>query len=267
MNNEQLKQKLLLLRNDLPDFTLIMSGKKSKKVDGLYKPDTKEIIIHNKNHESDNELIYTAIHEFAHHIQFSENPLQKTARAHNARFQEIFHRLLFIAEEKNIFTSIFKSDREFIELTRNIKDNYLTKHGNLMIEFGGLLMQAMKLCEDKKVSFEDYLSRELLLNKSEAKNIIKVSKVPVNPSIGYENMLVLANLKDDKKRNEIEKVLLENKATPEMIKAEIKNTNPPKDELELLLNEKTRLEKTIKNLENNLADISERIKKIKHKEK
>ena len=67
MNQDQLADKLRTLA-DVPPFTLVFSGKKSKKVDGLYKPAEREILIHNKNMSGDSDLIYTAIHEFAHHI-------------------------------------------------------------------------------------------------------------------------------------------------------------------------------------------------------
>ena len=46
MNQTQVKELLLQLKEDVEEFSVIFSGKKSKKVDGLYKPDSREIIIH-----------------------------------------------------------------------------------------------------------------------------------------------------------------------------------------------------------------------------
>jgi hypothetical protein len=265
MNQDQIKQKLLELRKDVPEFTLIFSGKKSKKVDGLYKPETNEIIIHNKNHKTDNELLYTAIHEFAHHIQFFENPLQKTARSHNSFFWNIFHRLLMKAEELDIYVNFFKSDKEFVQLTKNIKDNYLSKHGNLMKEFGRLLLQAMELCRMKNLSFEDYLSRELLLNKNEVNNIIKISGTNIDTSVGFDNMKMLSRIKDENVKEQIEQAMIDRRFTPQMIKEEIRNEkkeNKETDKLKLLMNEKTRIERTIQRLETNLKQIEEKIEKI-----
>ena len=48
MNQDQLKTKLDEYTEN-KDFTVIFSGKTSKKVDGLYHPEKQEIIIHNKN--------------------------------------------------------------------------------------------------------------------------------------------------------------------------------------------------------------------------
>jgi hypothetical protein len=268
MNQEQVKEKLLKLKNDIPEFSLIFSGKKSKRVDGLYKPDTKEIIIHNKNHKTENELIYTAIHEFAHHVQFCENPLQRTARSHNTVFWTIFHKLLYQAEQDSIFVNIFKSDPEFADLTRNIKDNFLSKHGNLMKEFGKLLLKAMDLCLNKNVSFEDYLSRELLMDKTEVKNIIKVSQAKVDPSVGYDNMVMLSKIKDEDKKSQMEKAMLDNKISPPMIKEEFKKKEPrPLDKLEFLMSEKVKLERTIKTLEDNLKNVKEKIDELKANKK
>jgi hypothetical protein len=263
MNQDQIKQKLLQLRDDLPGFSLIFSGKKSKKVDGLYKPETKEIIIHNKNHDTDNELIYTAIHEFAHHIQFFENPLQKTSRSHNTVFWNIFHQLLYLAEEKNVYINSFRSDKEFVQLTKNIKDNYLSKHGSLMMEFGKLLLKAMELCREKNMSFEDYLSRELLLSKTEVNNIIKVSGTKIDPSIGFDNMVMLSKIKDEDAKEKIEQAMLDKKITPQMIKEEIRREKKPADKLELLISERSRIEKSIAKLEMNLKQVEEKIERMK----
>ncbi|MGP1510875.1 MAG: hypothetical protein ACTTIU_10140, partial [Treponema lecithinolyticum] len=67
MNCEQVKNILLSIENTDLDFEMIFSGKESKKVNGLYKPETREIILHNKNFKTDNQLVYTAIHEYTHH--------------------------------------------------------------------------------------------------------------------------------------------------------------------------------------------------------
>ena len=57
MNVDQLKEKLLMLEPNAGDFLLVFSGKTSKKVHGLYKPETKEIIIHNKNFNEDHRQV------------------------------------------------------------------------------------------------------------------------------------------------------------------------------------------------------------------
>ena len=60
MNSDQVREKLLRLRKPSEDFTVILSGRKSRKVHGLYKPESREIVLHNKNFKNDDELMYTA---------------------------------------------------------------------------------------------------------------------------------------------------------------------------------------------------------------
>jgi hypothetical protein len=87
------KKRLQFIHESPIDYVVIFSGKKSKKVNGLYKSLTKEIIIHNKNFvdengkQHENFLIFTAIHELAHHVMIAECG-NKSAHAHNQDFIE-----------------------------------------------------------------------------------------------------------------------------------------------------------------------------------
>ena len=94
MNQTQVKDILLQLKDDVQEFTVIFSGKKSTKVDGLYKPLTREIIIHNKNTEDENAIVYTSIHEFAHHVHVSSSVVPVSRRAHTKEFWAILHSLM-----------------------------------------------------------------------------------------------------------------------------------------------------------------------------
>ena len=100
-------------------------GKKSRKVHGLYKPESREIIIHNRNFTNDNELLYTAIHEYAHHIQFTTSATPMSVRTHTTAFWNLFHTLLFEAEGKGIYTNPFEQIEELRDLTRRIREKFL----------------------------------------------------------------------------------------------------------------------------------------------
>ncbi len=258
MNQEQVKDKLLQIDENVPDFTITFSGKKSKKVNGLYYPERKEIIIHNKNFEYDDSLMYTAIHEFAHHIQFSRSPEANSARAHNNDFWDIFHRLLFSAEENGLYKNIFRTDERFIELTERIKNNYIGTNADLMKEFGQLLVEAMRLCEIYNISFDDYVDRELKIHRNEAKNIVKIQTMDVNPKIGFENMKTVANIKDPGVRIEAEEAFIEGK-TPDMIKALYLSKPEEEDTLDKLLKEKDRIISNIEKMTVRLTEIENKI--------
>lgn len=264
MNQDQVKKKLLQLESDVDHFEVIFSGKTSKRVDGLYKPDEREIIIHNKNHEDDNSLMHTAIHEFAHHIQFTRSPVPISARCHTSSYWSLFHNLLSRAEEAGIYNNVFSSDPRFTELTKKIREKFLSKNAQLMKEFGELLMEAHKLCVQNHLSFDDYVDRELGLHRSIAKNIMRVSTFDVNPEIGFENMKTVASIRDDETRKQAEQAFIEGKS-PDTIRAEFLSRKKPDDALEFLVNEKDRIERSIDNLTVKLAQIERKIEDIKER--
>ena len=159
MNQDQVKERLLELEGNIEEFSVIFSGKTSKKVHGLYHPDTREIIIHNRNFESDNELLYTAIHEFAHHIHFTRSEKPVSNRAHTTEFRSIFHRLLQKAEEKGIYQNQIDSNAELKTMADEIRQKYIRVNGELMKDFGQALMEAEKLCKKHHARFEDFVER------------------------------------------------------------------------------------------------------------
>lgn len=261
MNQDQVKQKLLQLQNDVQDFQIIFSGKSSKKVHGLYKPDNKEIIIHNKNFNNDNALMHTAIHEFAHHIQFTTSPLPVSSKAHSSFFWNILHNLLNKAEAEGIYQSIYKSHPEFIQLTRQIKEKFLSVNGQLMKEFGQYLLKARELCQQHQVNFDDYLDRELNIQRSSAKTMMKCSSRNIDPKIGYDNMKIVAGINDPQKARQAEEAFLQGQ-TPDMVKTRFKEQKP-KDELEHLMAEKQRIKNSIERLKIKLSEIDTQIARIK----
>ncbi len=262
MNQDQIKSRLLELDNSVEDFTVTLSGKASKRANGLYHPESREIILHNKNFDNDNSLMYTAIHEFAHHIHFTQSPLPVTSRSHTTEFWDILHKLLFLAEEKEIYINIFNIEPEFIDLTQRIKEGFLSANGQLMKSFGQLLMHAMELCERHQASFYDYVDRVLGLHRTAARSLMKVSGMNISPEIGYENMKIVARIADEDKRREAEQAFLDGKS-PDMVKKEFATQKRSSDRLERLMEEKIRIERSMERLSERLNVIEEEIQGIK----
>jgi len=263
MNQDQVIEKLLQLDDTVEDFIVTFSGKSSKKVDGLYKPDDREIILHNKNfEENDNALIYTAIHEFAHHIQFTTSAAPVSARAHTNHFWNIFHKLLGSAEEKGIYKNIFEVEDDFIELTKRIKKDFLHINGKMMRDLGNLLIQAHETCIKHHASFDDYMDRVLGLHRSVAKTIMKTETLNINPEIGYENMKTVASIKDEGIRQLAEAAFVEGQS-PDMVKAKFTARKQPDDKMEYLLTERDRLEKSLETITVKLAKIEIEIDDLK----
>lgn len=266
MENEKIKEILLDVASTELDFKVIQTGKESKRVNGFYMPDTHEIFLHNKNFKNENQLIYTAVHEYTHHLQ-SEELLSVTgnagrvynAKVHNQQFWAKFNELLLVAEEKGYYKLDWESNAELAELTEKIKKDYLEANGRMMQEFGKLLIRAHELCEEANIRYEDYIDRVLCLPRNTAKDIRKVAAVEVNPAIGFDNMKVVASVRKKDDRAEVEKEFLDGKS-PASVREMMKQkacASKNIDHREKLEKEKTRLEKTIAQLTQRLEYVEE----------
>ncbi len=261
MNNDQIKKVLLSLRETEHDFSVILSGKKSRKVHGLYKPETREIIIHNKNFQNDNELMYTAIHEYAHHIQFTTSAAPISVRTHTTVFWNLLHTLLFEAEEKGIYRNPFETIEEFKTLTRRIKEKFLAGSGTLMKELGRLLVEAHALCEKHGTSYPDYLDRVLGLPRTSAHLIVKAHTLDLDPVVGFENMRALAGIRDDGARAKAQEELRAGHSL-DMVKAKHGGRTPARDPRAALQEERERIEKSIERLRRQLKEIEKRLAEL-----
>jgi hypothetical protein len=262
MNTDQVKQKLLRIEDAPLEFSLVFSGKKSSKVNGLYKPDSREIIIHNRNFEQDaagdNLLLYTAIHEYAHHLHACSQGGKLSPRAHTSEFWAIFHALLEKAETKKIYRDVFADAPELTALTETIRKKYLQENGSLVKEMGKHLLKAHELCTAIGVRFEDYVDRVLRIPRTAANMAIKMFNYDLNPQTGADNMRFLAGIRDDGERKAAETALLKNKS-PDSVKTAIRQKAKNEDPTLMLEREKNRLERTIATLSKRLEEVKKEL--------
>jgi len=266
MNQDKVKQKLLSIEDAPLEFSLIYSGKKSKKVNGLYKPASREIIIHNRNFQPDeageNLLLYTAIHEYAHHLHACSRGGTLSPRAHNSEFWAIFHALLEKAEKKKIYNDVFSVSPELLKLTDVIRDKFLKNNGELVKEMGKHLLKAHDLCTGIGVRFEDYVDRMLRIPRTAANMAIKMFEYDLAPEVGADNMRFLAGIRDGDERKAAESALIKGKS-PDSVKIQVRNKNKEEDPVVLLEKEKTRLERTIATLSKRLDEVKKELKEKK----
>jgi len=262
MNTDQVKQKLLRIEDAPLEFTLVFSGKKSSKVNGLYKPDSREIIIHNRNFDQDaageNLLLYTAIHEYAHHLHACSQGGKLSPRAHTSEFWAIFHALLENAESKKIYRDVFADAPELTALTETIRKKYLQENGSLVKEMGKHLLKAHELCTAIGVRFEDYVDRVLRIPRTAANMAIKMFNYDLNPQTGADNMRFLAGIRDSGERKAAETALLKNKS-PDTVKTAIRQKAKNEDPVLMLEREKNRLERTIETLSKRLEEVKKEL--------
>ncbi len=264
MNQEQVKSRLLRLEPEVEDFSLVFSGKTSKKVHGLYYPDRKEIVLHNRNFTNDNELMYTAIHEFAHHVHFTRSAVPPKGRPHTTEFRSIFHELLERATELGVYESVFEHHPDFASLTRKIREQFLTENGKLMKELGALLRRAEELCREHHARFEDYIERVLKLDRHVANTLIRINQYDVRPELGYHNMKTVAGIKNEDRRKAAEQDLLQGK-TPDMVKAaySVPQKKQEQDPVDQLFAERERIQRSIESLQERLTEIEARIDEMR----
>jgi hypothetical protein len=268
MNQDQIKKALLKIADAPLDFDIVLTGKKSRKVNGLYKTGTREIILHNRNFTGDpageNLLLYTAIHEYAHHLHACARGGTLSARAHTSEFWAIFHELLEKAEKQNIYQNVFSNSPELEKLTTLIKKNFLEGNGNLVKELGKYLIKARELCEKIGGRFEDYVDRVLRIPKLAAETAIKTFQYGLDPSVGADNLRYIAGLRSEDERSGAEQSLLAGKS-PDSVKTALKSqrasalTQTEEDLKERLEREKVRLEKTISSLNRRLEEVKKEL--------
>ena len=267
MNQDKVKQKLLQIEDAPLEFSLIFSGKKSNKVNGLYKPASREIILHNRNFSADdtgqNLLLYTAIHEYAHHLHACSRGGTLSPRAHNSEFWAIFHALLEKAEKKKIYSDVFSVSPELLKLTEIIRNKYLKNNGELVKEMGKHLIKAHDLCTGIGVRFEDYVDRMLRIPRTAANMAMKMFEFDIAPEVGADNMRFLAGIRDSDEREAAEKALIKGKS-PDTVKIQVRNNEKKEeDPVVILEKEKSRLEKTIATLSKRLDEVKKELKEKK----
>lgn len=260
MNQDQIKEKLLRLETPDTDFSVIFSGKSSAKVNGLYKIEAREIILHNKNFHSDEELVYTAIHEYAHHLLCEKSASLPNSRTHTVQFWSKFHELLEKAERVGIYKNIFETEPDFIKLETEIR-RLIPQNGSIFVELGRLIKEAQDLCGKHHVRFEDFVDRALGLPRKTAFAAVQAYSYNLPPDIGWDNLTLLSGIDSDDKREECMTAIREGKSH-EQLRNMIRPSSRGDSPAAVLVKEKQRLERTIHYLTNKLDVVERKIREL-----
>jgi hypothetical protein len=230
-------------------------------VNGLYKPESREIILHNRNFTDDNLILYTAIHEYAHHLHACARGGTLSSRAHTAEFWAIFHGLLETAEKKKIYRDVFSGSPELTELADLIRKKYLMENGSLVKELGKHLLKAHELCTAAGARFEDYVDRVLRIPRVAADMAIKMYQYDLDPQVGADNMRFLAGIRNDDERMAAEQSLVKGKS-PDTVRSAVKGRGEEEDPQLRLGKEKQRLERTIASLNRRLEEVNKELENL-----
>jgi hypothetical protein len=259
MSQDTVKKNLLKLYDCKEEYTVIFSGKRSGKVNGIYRPATKEIIIHNRNFHgsggiNENAIMYTAIHELAHHIQFTEYG-KKSARTHTALFYSIMHDLADIAEKKGLYKTILDSDTErLVEEARDLS----CEIAKLQKKLGEVLSRIHQYCLDNGIRYEDIVERKVQIHRNTAVKANKAFKVNLPENIGADLQEVILNEKDQAVQSAMVKASQKGKSVDQVKRTKTAPVDN-EDETVSLIKEKSRLERTIKTLTRRLEEVAEQL--------
>jgi hypothetical protein len=265
MNQDAVKELLQKLHESPAEYDVIFSGKKSKKVNGHYKfcmAKTPEIIIHNRNfvdgegNLNENSLIFTAIHELAHHILITENG-KKSAVAHSQLFWATFHDLVDKAEDAGIYRPEIDADtKKLIDEARDLNKQI----AELQRELGRVILAIEESCLKNGLRQEDIIERKAQIGKQSAKVAVAAYNMG-DQEVGADIQAEAAKQRNEDKRDAVIAAGHEGKSVVQAKKA---TTSPARaqdggDETITLMKEKRRIERTIESLTHRLEELNEQL--------
>jgi hypothetical protein len=257
MNAEGVRERLLQLHPCEEDFTVIFSGKKSKAVHGLYNFERREIIIHNRNFTVDDTLLYTAIHELAHHVMATEYGV-RGSRCHTQQFWATFHDLLEKAKRDGVYTVHLDDEtqaalNEARRLSRELAE--------LQRRLGRLLIEAAEGCERQGLRAEDFIENEAQISRKTMRRSIAAARLELPVEIGADVQEAILQTRNEEARAAMLRAAGEGKSVAQVKQA---GKGPPAkpDEADALAVEKGRLEQTITRLTRRLGEVERRLEDL-----
>jgi hypothetical protein len=253
MNQDQVKKKLLLLHDCSIDFTVIFSGKQSKRTHGCYKLNTHEIIIHNRNFGegatvNQDMLFYTAMHELVHHIQYTELH-QKCS--HTTLFYSMLDDLVDSAEKKGFYKiPIDEHTQKLIDEAKDISREIAA----LQRKLGDVLLKINIECKERGIRFEDVVGRKARIARNTRRKALEAYNLNLPFEIGADIQEAAIKERNKVKRATIVQSGKEGKSI-DQAKRTITKPIIQEDEEVSLMKEKARLERTINSLNNRLNKI------------
>jgi hypothetical protein len=261
MDAREVKEALLRVHECREDFTLVFSGKKNGRENGHYRPFRREITIHEANFTRDgvlneNLLLYTAVHELAHHILDTEMG-RKGPRSHTKIFWAVFHDLLDKAGEEGVYRP--ETDAEvdaLVEEARRISAEIAALQRSL----GQVLKRLAETCERKGIRPEDVIERRAQISRRTMDECVKASDLALPEGTGMDAQKAAVRERDAYRRAVIIRAAMKGKTIAQIERP--REERPAAGEEEDLFRKKARLEKTIAALSARLKDVLEKIGRL-----
>jgi hypothetical protein len=161
MNEAAVKAFLVAVRKPPKPFEVTLTHRAHKRIHGTYRPDDPggpTIKINERNFTRDWSLLYTAVHEYAHHLCFCKNENLK----HNREFWNLFHDLMDEAEEKKLLPKPPTTDA--INAAERALHGLLCQHVELERQIADRLAELHRECLENSTEHVEYwIERRLQL--------------------------------------------------------------------------------------------------------
>ena len=204
INQDITKKILLKLQETDTDFYITFSGKRSSKVNGLYLSTSHEIIIHNKNFKNNNQLIYTAIHEYSHHIMWCKYHELGKIPGHTNEFWSMMYDLLDRAETQGLYKK-YPGDpaKEEIQMLVGEAKKIHERIASLYRELGKTIQNIRKKTEEHDVRLEDIITRECQINARTARMVERAFLYSIDEPLSQDMQQLITSQKDSIKIHSI----------------------------------------------------------------
>ena len=260
MYQDGVQERLLRLRECREAFTVVFTGKNSSRVNGLYRPSDREILIHNRNitdgegNVNENRLMYTAIHELAHHVLATEFG-EHGRRCHTQLFWSCFHDLLDKAESMGIYR--LELDSETLALAERARE-ISRRIAELQRELGAVLERTDAACRRQGIRTEDVFQRKIQLTVPTWRKAMAAAGLEIcgEDGIGADQQAAMLGARSPEARAAMLEGSRAGKTVEQMKCPAIPSAAGIDDRRERLGRERERLEKTILTLERRLARVN-----------
>ncbi|WP_020614229.1 hypothetical protein [Sediminispirochaeta bajacaliforniensis] len=284
MDNQAIVDFLVSLEAPATEVTVVQSGKSSEKVDGLYKPFDRTIILHNRNAsmQEPSFLLRMAIHQYTHHLLIYgtaqdpvplAEPREEVARHHGSRFSACYHRLLSKAAgtDAGVAGAPWDVDPELSAVADRIRGTLLPQYGGIALELGAQYAEAERLCAQKGYNLEEWLEDAVGADLADAKRMLRAHHEGLSPKIGFDAMKSLLKIPKEHRR-EAEAAVVSGDRSPKAVESDFRppfrreaNTEEGSDNnnasfaVERLQKEKLRLEQKMEQIRARLLKLEARL--------
>jgi hypothetical protein len=250
------KGNLLKLHAVKEDFTVEVSEKENKAANGTYTVPAKKITVYGGNFKNEASLMATAVHELAHHILYTEYG-RKSGRAHSKLFWATYHDLLDKAEESGVYAPEISGEvRSLIEEAKGISEEIAL----LQRKLGGVLARLAEVCEREGVRFEEAAERGAQISRESCNEAMAACRLG-EEGLGMDIQRAAVKANSCEKREKIIQAGKEGKSAAQAKQAADGRVRF-RGEMEVLKQEKTRIERTINVLKRRLEGVIKNIERL-----